>query len=141
MSTCSRPSASTVLSAGMIERKTGVIVHIASVAHRLPFFIRRSPMPPPRRAQHVIAKGSPKAWQPRRARGHDLTRFHRDLGRTWHDHGHFTQRPVSEETARQRIVEMLGGIPVGRPGRPEEVAELIAFLSSERAAYISGVAT
>jgi NAD(P)-dependent dehydrogenase (short-subunit alcohol dehydrogenase family) len=34
---------------------------------------------------------------------------------------------------------MLGGIPVGRPGRPEEVAELIAFLSSDRAAYISGV--
>jgi NAD(P)-dependent dehydrogenase (short-subunit alcohol dehydrogenase family) len=34
---------------------------------------------------------------------------------------------------------MLGGIPVGRPGKPEEVAELIAFLSSDRAAYISGV--
>jgi NAD(P)-dependent dehydrogenase (short-subunit alcohol dehydrogenase family) len=34
---------------------------------------------------------------------------------------------------------MLGGIPVGRPGRPEEVAELIAFLSPDRAAYISGV--
>jgi NAD(P)-dependent dehydrogenase (short-subunit alcohol dehydrogenase family) len=46
---------------------------------------------------------------------------------------------LSEEAARQRIVEMLGGIPVGRPGRPEEVAELIAFLSSDRAAYISGV--
>ena len=30
---------------------------------------------------------------------------------------------VSEEAARQRIVEMLGGIPVGRPGQPEEVAE------------------
>jgi len=36
-------------------------------------------------------------------------------------------------------MDMLGGIPVGRPGRSEGVAELVAFLSSDRAAYISGV--
>jgi NAD(P)-dependent dehydrogenase (short-subunit alcohol dehydrogenase family) len=32
---------------------------------------------------------------------------------------------ISEDAARQRIMDMIGGIPVGRTGQPEEVAELV----------------
>jgi 3-oxoacyl-[acyl-carrier protein] reductase len=29
-------------------------------------------------------------------------------------------------------------VPVGRAGKPEEVADLVAFIASEQASYISG---
>jgi NAD(P)-dependent dehydrogenase (short-subunit alcohol dehydrogenase family) len=35
-------------------------------------------------------------------------------------------------------MEALGGIPIGRPSKPEEVASLIAFLASDRASTITG---
>jgi len=38
---------------------------------------------------------------------------------------------ISEDAARQQLMNMIGGIPIGRPGRPTEVAELVGIPSPE----------
>ena len=42
------------------------------------------------------------------------------------------------EGGKRIIMDALGGILLGRPSKPEEIASLIAFLASDRAATITG---
>lgn len=48
------------------------------------------------------------------------------------------ERECSYSAARQTLMDSLGGIPIGRTALPEEIAELVAFLVSDRSSYIIG---
>jgi NAD(P)-dependent dehydrogenase (short-subunit alcohol dehydrogenase family) len=58
-----------------------------------------------------------------------------------------TDRYITRMTARARAVlgdetrykELEKGLPLGRPAQPREIADLMAFLASDRSAYTTGV--
>lgn len=123
----------------MIERGSGVVIHVASIQRRLPLYESTIGYAAAKAALANYSKSLSKELGPKGIRvntvspGWIFTTAADAMVRR-----HAASGGIDEAAARQGIMDALGGIPIGRPAWPEEVAELVAFLASDRAASIHG---
>jgi NAD(P)-dependent dehydrogenase (short-subunit alcohol dehydrogenase family) len=52
----------------------------------------------------------------------------------------YIETRMTEETMRRRGAAILAQTPLGRMGNPEEIAEMVVWLCSDRASYVTGAA-
>jgi NAD(P)-dependent dehydrogenase (short-subunit alcohol dehydrogenase family) len=123
----------------MLERGSGVIIHIASIQGRLPLHDSTLPYAAAKAGLINYSKGLSKEVAAKGVRvltvspGWIMTESSVRLTERISQSANIT---IDE--ARQSVMDALGGIPMGRPAQPEEVAELVGFLASPRAGYLTG---
>ncbi|MDX3885742.1 MAG: SDR family oxidoreductase [Sphingomonas sp.] len=123
----------------MIAQGSGVIIHVTSIQHVLPLPESTTAYAAAKAALATYSKSLSKEVAPKGIRVVQVSpgwvetdaavalaeRLAADAGTDY-------------EGGKRIIMNALGGIPLGRPARPREVADLIAFLASPKAGAITG---
>ena len=123
----------------MVGQGSGVIIHISSIQRRLPLFEATLAYAAAKAALSNYSKGLSNEVAPKGIRVVSVAPgFIETTAATALIDRLAASAGTDANTALDQLMKSLGGIPLGRPGWPAEVAELVAFLASDRAASITG---
>ncbi|HTH21125.1 MAG TPA: SDR family oxidoreductase [Nitrososphaeraceae archaeon] len=123
----------------MLQQGVGVIIHVSSIQRKLPLYEATLAYAAAKAALTTYSKGLSNEVGPKGVRVNSVAPGFIETSAAEALIERLSKQSGTDmQTARQELMKSLGGIPIGRPGRPEEVAELIAFLVSDRALSING---
>jgi NAD(P)-dependent dehydrogenase (short-subunit alcohol dehydrogenase family) len=123
---------------GMVKQRSGAIVHISSLQWKRPH--ESSPAyGPAKAALRSYSKVLASEFGPAGIRVNTVTPGYiatplaeARIARIMDQSG------ISHAEAEAALLSIIGGVPLGRPGSAAEVAQLVAFLVSDAAAYLTG---
>lgn len=123
----------------MVARGSGVVIHVTSIQRELPLPEATTAYAAAKAALSTYSKSLSKQVSPRGVRvvrvspGWIETDASVELAMRL-----AAEAGVGVEQGKQMIMDSLGGVPIGRPSKPSEIANLIAFLASDLAGTITG---
>ena len=123
----------------MLAQGAGVIVHVSSIQRLLPLPESTTAYAAAKAALSTYSKALSKEVTPKGVRVLSVSPgwVETDAAVALVERV-AAQAGTDYDGGKQIIMQSLGGIPLGRPARPQEVADLITFLVSPRAGAISG---
>ena len=124
---------------GMIAQGHGVIIHVSSIQRLMPLPEATTAYATAKAALSAYSKSLSKEAGPKGVRVMRVSPGWIETEAAVALVERIAREDGSDYSAAQeKLMASLGGIPLGRPSKPDEVADLIVFLASARASAITG---